>query len=68
MRTTVLRHLKSGQEDKKTDCRAEQPPHYDLVNIPIDPMTEKKKKVKYIKEEKEKENQKKVIKRWLSAR
>lgn len=62
-----LRHLKSGQEDKKINFRAEQPPHYDLVNIPVDPMTEKKKKkVKYIK--KEKENQKKVIKRWLNAR
>lgn len=61
-----LRHLKSGQEDKKIDFRAERPPHYDLVNIPVDPMTEKKKKVKYIK--KEKENQKKVIKRWLNAR
>lgn len=45
----MLRHLKFGQEDKKTDFRAEQPPHYDLVNIPVDPMTEKKrkKKVKY---------------------
>lgn len=40
----MLRHLKSGLEDKRIDFRAEQPPHYDLVNIPIDPMTEKKKK------------------------
>lgn len=35
--------LESGQEDKKTDLRAEQPPHYDLLNIPLDPVTEKKK-------------------------
>lgn len=40
----MLRHLESGQEDKETDFRAEQPPHYDVLNVPIDPVTERKGK------------------------
>lgn len=52
-----------GQKDS-LDFRAELPPHYDLLDIPLNPITEKEKISKiYFK----KENQKKVLKRWPSA-
>lgn len=64
----MLRHLESGQEDRETDFRTEQPPHYDLLNIPIDPVTKNEKDKLNIFKRKKKEKQKKVIKKWLSAR
>lgn len=55
----AFRVWSKGQKDS-LDFKAEPPPHYDLLDIPLDPITEKEKISKIYFE---KENQKKVLKK-----